>query len=98
MFRWFRWWFLVYVLVVVVYVVVLVVVLMIVVVCGGVFISFGMKAVAETSLICISTLNRIYVNCTVSCQIHEYNNKFINGHNRCVQCKCRNMNSIWSRP
>ena len=26
----------------------------------------------------------IDVNCTVSCQIHEYNNKFTNGHNRCI--------------
>ena len=27
----------------------------------------------------------IYVNCTVSCQIHEYNNKFTNGHTICIQ-------------
>ena len=26
----------------------------------------------------------IDVNCTVSCKIHEYNNKFTNGHNRCM--------------
>ena len=26
----------------------------------------------------------IDVNCTVSCQIHEYYNKFTNGHNRCI--------------
>ena len=26
----------------------------------------------------------IDVNCTVSCQIHEYNNKFTNGHNICI--------------
>ena len=26
----------------------------------------------------------IDVNCTVSCQIHEYNNKFTNRHNRCI--------------
>ena len=26
----------------------------------------------------------IEVNCTVSCQIHEYNNKFIIGHKRCI--------------
>ena len=35
----------------------------------------------------IRTEQNIYfidVNCTVSCQIHEYNNKFTNGHNRCI--------------
>ena len=26
----------------------------------------------------------IDVNCTVSCQIHENNNKFTNGHNICI--------------
>ena len=36
---------------------------------------------------CTGTEQNIYfidVNCTVSCQIHEYNNKFTNGHNRCI--------------
>ena len=30
------------------------------------------------------TLYFIGVKCTVSCQIHDYNIKFTNGHNRCL--------------